>query len=233
MRRLDNLKRMQELQKMRNVEQHLEPRVVKLEAGLDSLTKSVSELTLVLRENSSVLDNKIDKLTIAVTQAQAPQKTDWSMIISAIFLILALGSAVFWPLNQTANNNKEAIQAAEIKLDSHLHLEQHPVGAALMQRLEGELKGHQLLDERNQQKGKEDCLTLNKTSVDKLEMEMSLSSKFYESQVKMLNDRLVNLEILNKESTSKDNDELRQWRLKAMKKAVSDVSAPTPISIVK
>lgn len=140
---------------------HLESRVVKLEASLDILTKNVVDLSNAVRENASNLDNKLERLTVAVTQAQSPQKTDWSMIISAIFLILAIGSAVFWPLNQTSTNNKVEMKLLSEKFDEHNKLELHPVGNALVKRLEE----------------------------------------------------------FNKEQISKDNDELRMWRLQSMQKA--------------
>lgn len=77
----------------------LEPRVAKLETGLEILTKDVRDLVSVVREQSHNLDGELQKLAIAVTNAAAPRKTDWPMMISLAFLIIALGSAVFYPLN--------------------------------------------------------------------------------------------------------------------------------------
>ena len=91
---------------------HLEPRVARLEVGLETLTRNVSEMATSIRENANATNAKIDQLAIAVTQAAAPKKTDWSMIISACLLMMAIGSAVFWPLNQTSQNNKQDICVA-------------------------------------------------------------------------------------------------------------------------
>ena len=87
----------------------LEPRVVRLETGLDILTKNVNDIAISMRENAINLDNKMGELTIAITTAQAPKKTDWSLFVSIGFFIMALASAVFWPLNQQTQNNKEKL----------------------------------------------------------------------------------------------------------------------------
>jgi hypothetical protein len=115
---------------------HLEPRVAKLEVGLDRLTEDVRNLAGIVRDQGANVEKQLQSLTVSVTQAQAPRKTDWSVIISGGLLIMALGSAVFWPLNQTEQNNKDAIDRLTVKFEHHEALPTHPVGEALTQRLE-------------------------------------------------------------------------------------------------
>ena len=99
---------------------YLEPRVAQVEAGLDRLTNDMRELAGIVRTQGQQVESEIQKLVVAVTQAQAPRKTDWSMLISLAFLVMALGSAVFWPLNQTASDNKADILALE-KIVEQIH----------------------------------------------------------------------------------------------------------------
>ena len=114
---------------------HLEPRVAKLEVGLDRLTEDVRSLAGIVRDQGSNVEKQLQALTVAVTEAQAPRKTDWSLIISGILLMMAIGSAVFWPLNQTSQLNKEAIDGLAIKFETHIQADGHPVGIALINQL--------------------------------------------------------------------------------------------------
>jgi hypothetical protein len=115
---------------------YLEPRVAKLEVGLDRLTEDVRSLAGIVRDQGSNVEKQLQALTIAVTEAQAPKKTDWSVIISAGLLVLALGSAVFWPLNQTGQNNKDAIEHLTAKFEQHEAQVMPPVVQALIEHLE-------------------------------------------------------------------------------------------------
>jgi len=210
----------------RQYDSHLEPRVVKLEAGLDILTKNVTDLTTAVRENAFNLDNKMERLTVAVTEAAAPKKTDWSMIISAVFLILALGSAVFWPLNQTAQLNSNDLKAQQQDFKDHTTLTLHPVGQALLQRVEEQLKIH--VDNNNREMAEHKAYDINAHSEldKKLQLEYNLITKATEIQLadlekrqSMFNDkiynRVVELERARESFRDKEIDELRQWRNKA------------------
>ena len=104
---------------MKSDNQNLEPRVAQVEAGLGRLTEDMRELAGIVRTQGQQVESEIQKLVVAVTQASGPRKTDWSMLISLAFLIMALGSAVFWPLNQTAENNKNEIKDLQIKVEDH------------------------------------------------------------------------------------------------------------------
>ena len=100
-----------------HINTELEPRVAKLETGIEILTRDVSTLATVVREQSSSIEQEIQKLAIGLTQAAAPKRTDWQMLIALAMLLMALGSAVFWPLNQTAVDNKEAVHKLELRVD--------------------------------------------------------------------------------------------------------------------
>ena len=111
----------------------LEPRVAKVETGLEMLTRDVASLAQVVREQGVNIERQIRELAVGVTQAAAPKKTDWSLLLSLLMFILALGSAVFWPINQTAQESKHAIQTIEQKYNEHVQLPIHPVAGAIFQ----------------------------------------------------------------------------------------------------
>ena len=115
---------------------HLEPRVAKLEVGLDRLTEDVRSLAGIVRDQGSNVEKQLQALMVAVTEAQAPQKTDWTVIISAGLLVLAVGSAVFWPLNQTSQLNKDSIDRLAVKFENHENNPAHPVGLSMINDLE-------------------------------------------------------------------------------------------------
>ena len=205
----------------------LEPRVAKLEVGLDRLTEDVRSLAGIVRDQGSNVEKQLQALTIAVTEAQAPKKTDWSVIISAGLLVLALGSAVFWPLNQTAQVNKQAIDNLQVKFESHQQLDSHPVGAALMLRLEEQLKTHvesnnkEMSDhiaqaQRDHDSMKEQFKTDLDAHVKLFEMELSQHQEKNVLQFDKLDHRVTLLEEQNTREITRDRDELVQWRQKAM-----------------
>ena len=201
-------------------ETHLEPRVAKLEAGLDILTKNVNDLTVAVRDVSTNLETKIEKLTVAVTEAAAPKKTDRSMIISACLLMMAIGSAVFWPLNQTSQNTKTDLQALELKFEEHQKLTLHPVGAAKIDNLEKDVAANKL-----------EAITRNSALDIKIQRETQLMTDLVVSRLMdldtrlqkeltlrgdLVDQRLIRLEQYKVDMLKMDQDELRNWRLKAM-----------------
>lgn len=215
---------------------HLEPRVAKLEAGLEILTKSVSELTLAVRENSTSMEEKIERITVAVTQAQAPKKTDWSLFISTAFLILALGSAVFWPLNKTGQDNKEEIRSTIQKFEEHQKLNLHPVGSALLQRVEEQLQLHSAANE-NAMKAHVDFDNRQFNELDKkLQQEYALMMKTADTQIANLEakinlnyDRIYSrtskIEDMMEQGRNSELNELRLWRLRAMNGEIKGLSS--------
>ena len=225
-------------------ESHLEPRVARLETGLETLTRNVSEMAVSIRENANNTNQKIDGLIVAVTNAQAPKKTDWSLFISIGFFILAIGSAVFWPLNKQTQDNKEQITKYHESMVEHMKLDMHPVGFALVQRLEGEMKAH---IENNQkefaahvamdQKESEELQRHFKEEMDCLEKLSDLKVKVVETKyegVQLKNDlyidklfgRVQSLENERIKIADKEHDELMLWRQKAMGLSTPDAVVP-------
>ena len=199
---------------------YLEPRVAKLEAGLDILTKNVTELTTAVRDVSTNLESKIERLTVAVTEAQAPKKTDWSVIISAMLLVMAIGSAVFWPLNQTSQNTKFDVQTLTTKFEEHEKLTLHPVGQAKIDAL------GKLMDEREN-----NYLIQHKPLDDKIQRETQLMTELISTRLSdldmrlqkefalrgdLIDQRLTRLEQYKVDMLKMDQDELRNWRLQKM-----------------
>jgi len=212
---------------------HLEPRVAKLEAGLEILTKSVSDLTGTIRDNNSSMEEKIERITVAVTQAQAPRRTDWSVIISAVLLVMAIGSAVFWPLNQTSQDNKVTVSELSKDYSTHVNLDSHSVSAVLLNRLE---ENFQVLSKDTEERMKLHVDYENRmfTELDKkLQQEYTLITKTTDAQMKNIEDthtrerkevfdRIVKLEDSIDQDKREELHELRAWRNKA-----SGLSSPT------
>ena len=117
----------------------LEPRAAKLETGLEILTRDVTSLAHVVREQSRNIEGEIQKLAVAVTQASAPRKTEWPVLIATLMLVMAIGSAVFSPLQQTAANNKADLQALQVTLQQHIAQEYHPVAGTLFKQMDARL----------------------------------------------------------------------------------------------
>jgi hypothetical protein len=117
----------------------LEPRVAKLETGLEILTRDVQSLAMVVREQSHNIESEIQKLAVAVTQAAAPRKTEWPVLIATLMLVMAIGSAVFAPLNNAVSNNSSELKATQITLSQHIAQESHPVAAIRLNSIEARL----------------------------------------------------------------------------------------------
>lgn len=117
----------------------LEPRVAKLEVGLDRLTEDVKDLANVVRVHGQTVEQEIQKLVIAVTQASGPKKTDWSTIFAGVMLIMALGSAVYLPLNQKMDSMGQVQKELQIKSEQHSNLPGHPVSMAIEQQLQSHI----------------------------------------------------------------------------------------------
>lgn len=73
----------------------LEPRVAILETNVEALTNNVQKLV----DHSEKVERSISDLTVLITKASSPRKTDWQTIISFVFLLGTVVSAIYWPLN--------------------------------------------------------------------------------------------------------------------------------------
>lgn len=73
----------------------LEPRVAILETNVEALTNNVQKLV----DHSEKVERSISDLSVLITKVSAPRKTDWQTIISFVFLLGTVVSAIYWPLN--------------------------------------------------------------------------------------------------------------------------------------
>lgn len=207
--------------------QHLEPRVAKLEGQLDRLTEDVRSLASIVRDQGSNVEKQLSELTVAVTQAAGPKKTDWGTLISAVLLIMAIGSAAFWPLNQTVQENKVSIDSLNEKFIDHSKLSLHPVGQALVQKLELQLKDHVDDNRREFEKYRLDSRDMRSILTESFQKDMLNFNKMYSLEINSLKEkidlhnerlygRVVKLEDRNLMEIEREKDELQMWRLKAM-----------------
>lgn len=210
----------------------LEPRVAKLEVGLDRLTEDVRDLAGVVRTQGQVVEQEIQKLIVAVTQASGPRKTDWGTIISALFLIMAIGSAVFWPLNQTSQDNKDSLKALHAEFIEHKNLMMHPVGAARVVYMEqkfNELSSNNrdAIESLDKKLSRETELITSE-----IRNQINTISGKYDREISDLGDRLLSrlngYDQSQMDLTRRDLEELRLWRMRAMN---GDVKGITPLII--
>lgn len=216
----------------RNGDSMLEPRVAKLETGLEILTRDVATLAQVTREQGINIEKQIQQLAVGVTQASGPRKTDWSVIISALFLVMAISSAVFWPLNQTSQNNKVEVQALEQKISDHFKLPLHPVGQARIDQMQKTLDdtiftSQHDLDALDKKLQKEIELITSE-----IKTQINAISAKYDKEISDLGNRLIarvnEYDSTILESNKRDLEELRWWRMRAMN---GDIKGATPIVI--
>lgn len=197
-------------------EVYLEPRVAKLEVGLDRLTDDVRNLATVVREQGNQMEQQIQQLIVAVTQAQGPKKTDWSTIIAAVMLILAIGSAAFWPLNQTSQENKQSLIRVEQLIDEHSKLNSHPVGMALIQRLEEQLQTHAAWGEKNHEVLAAQMKSESEITQKCINAKIDATQEKNMLYIDKLYTRVIALEDQNRLNVERERDELSLWRQKAM-----------------
>lgn len=205
---------------------HLEPRVAKLELGMERLTDDVRDLAQVVRSQGSQMEQEIQKLVIAVTQAAGPRKTDWSTIIAGIMLILALAGAAFWPLNQQVQDLKTQQNASIQAQVEHQKMDNHPVGAALVQRLEEQLKTY---IDANQKQNDTLRLEFQKDMIfSKAACEENIKSirEKYDMWLDKLSEHVVKLQEHNEKIADEERAELHQWRQKAMGLSSPDAIVP-------
>lgn len=195
---------------------YLEPRVAKLEVGMERLTDDVRNLAIVVREQGNQVEQEIQKLVVAVTQAAGPRKTEWSTIIAAAMLVLAIGAAAFWPLNQTVQEQKVFLSTISQKIEDHSKIENHPVGVALINRLEYQIKD--VVIDKN--KNYEDLKLQFRGQIMDLERYNDQKLQFLTEKMNLHDDRLYNrvvaLESRNLLDDERERDELDKWRQRAM-----------------
>lgn len=222
----------------------LEPRVAKLEVGLDRLTEDVRDLAGVVRTQGAQVEQEIQKLVVAVTQAAGPKKTDWGVLIAAGGLVLAIGGAAFWPLNQQVQDNKAQIAAYHQSMVEHQKMDNHPVGAALVQRLEEQIKTHIANNERelkahiemdkNEFDSLHKCFAEQMAAHEKLALAQHQLIEAKSAGIQAKNDlyidklfgRVVELEKERIKIADNEHAELMLWRQKAMGLTSPDAVVP-------
>ena len=195
----------------------LEPRVAKLEVGLDRLTDDVRSLAAIVRDKGSNVEKQLNQLTVAVTQAAGPRKTDWTVIISAVFLVLAIGSAVFWPLNQQVSDNKSQLDKVENRLseaDKQFEIKNDLEHQALKTCFRQELEQQKKLFDAE--------IALAQAKADGVQ-------KYNELYIDKLFGRVQSLEAERIKVSDKEHDELMLWRQKAM--GLKEVT-PNPVPVL-
>lgn len=206
---------------------NLEPRVAKLEGQLDRLTDDVQSLASIVREQGNTVEKQLSELTVAVTQAAGPKKTDWATIISAVLLIMAIGSAAFWPLNQTVEENKQSLEELNEKFVDHNKLILHPAGQVLVQRLELQLKEYIESNEREMSRHLDGVKEMNSYIEKNLNKHVEYIQKIHDLELSALKEkiqfhddrlygRVAKLEDRNSMEIEREKDELQMWRLKSM-----------------
>jgi predicted transcriptional regulator len=201
----------------------------------------------IMAQNNRV-ENQIQSLTVAVTNANAPRKTDWNLLISLGFLILAFSGILFLPLNQTTQATKDSLHELTTEFHSHQNLELHPVGKAMLARLQGQLDAsvtainhdnevqNQVWEKRFMM---HDDMDRNefKSLDEKLQKEFALTTETIkqkqaelEKELGMVNDKMCNrvtaIEGRMRFQDESDFTELRQWRNKANGLSSPEMSVP-------
>ena len=199
---------------------HMEPRVARLEVGLETLTKNVNDIVIAMRENSLSTNTKIDNLAIAVTQASAPRKTDWNLLLTLGFFILAIGSAVFWPLNKSSYDNKVELDNLSTKIEHHIILDAHPVSAVRFAELE-----------KKYEENRTEMVNRDKELNTKIQRETQLMTDLISARLLALNVsmdlKFGRIDRFMEHQDFGDLDELRQWRAKA--NGLSSPNMTTPL----
>lgn len=201
---------------------HLEPRVARLETGLESLTKAVNDIATTIRDNNNSTNIKIDALAVGLANAAAPKKTDWGLFIAGIGLILALGAAVLVPLNNSTQDNKQSIEKYHEAMVEHMKLPLHPVGQARIDGMEkaidltrGELIARDTaLDTKIQ---RETQLMTDLISAKLIDLDSRIQKEFIGLNT-ALDLRVGKVEEFVKHESFADQDELRRWRLGELKR---------------
>jgi len=174
-----------------------EGRIVRLETGLQQVSDTVEKLAGVvheqsndIREQSAIVERELKALAVAITQAAAPRKTDWHLVVNVIGVALAIGALVFIPLNMQLRHESERC------LERHNHVSDGLVNVRGILQRESELINADIKAQ----------VAAIKSATDR--------------EVQNLGDRLVgrmnDFEKARDARDEKDVEELRQWRMSGM-----------------
>jgi hypothetical protein len=199
----------------------LEPRVAALEVGLDRLTADVKDLANVVRAQGQTVEQEIQKLVVAVTQAQGPKKTDWGTLILGLMLILSLGAAVLVPINNNSSDNKASIQLVDQKFEAHQALAGHPLNTQKIEGLQKDLEDkwttykeqHKDLDTKIQ---RETQLMTDLVTAQMNALDLRVQKEFQALNTAM-DLRVGKMEKYMEHQDFADMEELRKWRTGELK----------------
>lgn len=120
----------------------LEPRVAKVETQIESISTSLNALTGdvrslagIVREHAENVESQIRSLTVAVTTASGPRKMEWSVVMTAIFLVMAIGTAALSPMYLRLDDTRAEAKRIDSAIHAHESLPMHQVGQARMDAL--------------------------------------------------------------------------------------------------
>lgn len=209
------------------IENTLEPRVARLETSLETVMREVREVASTLRGQAEHTDKQIQDLMVAVERASAPRRTDWGTFIAGVALLIAIGAAVISPVKEQQAQTKADLINAVSRIDrnrdelsSHERLKLHAVGEARVDALERESRMVadrllQAVDAVDKKLQKEFDLANQNTITRVADLDIRLQKEFSLTDIRN-NARMTKLEAWNYDENKANNEELRQWRLKAM-----------------
>jgi hypothetical protein len=145
---------------------------------------------------------------------------------------MAIGSAAFWPLNQTVQENKMALENLKQSFQEHGQLNMHPVGEALVNRIESQFKDHVESNKKEWGVYLENVKELRKVVNDDFNKQLVYIQKIHDLELNSLKERVdlredrlygrvVKLENEGGTEVERLKDELQMWRLKSMGVTIS------------
>jgi hypothetical protein len=128
---------------MKELEQHLEPRVSRVEAKVESALQAINTLTTNIQSLSNAVQKQgedsvawREKMMLAVERAGAPRQTNWQLLVTLAGFVLALGAVMFTPLNWRILEVQRDVDKIELVFVEHSKLTLHPVGASKVEGME-------------------------------------------------------------------------------------------------
>ena len=122
---------------------NLEPRVATIESELKSLTRDVGMLTKDVRDlvqavkvQSDNYDAQLRKITVDLVGVSGPRPMNWGVLLNGVGLSLAIGAAVFYPMNFRITEMSERASGFMKEFRDHEKLTLHPVGTAKVEALD-------------------------------------------------------------------------------------------------
>jgi hypothetical protein len=129
-----------------------QPKLAALETSVEAVTRELGALAVTVQTVSTDLGafarsttEHLRLLAVDIASAKAPRATNWQVVVAAGVLILALSAAVIAPLSLRLNEMQITQMTNAANFAGHEKLTLHPVGMALIARLQDDVK--QIRDE--------------------------------------------------------------------------------------